>query len=121
MDMNKKIRVALTGFMGVGKSSVARHLSNLLNCKRLDLDHFIEGHEGRRIAEIIDAEGEAEYRKIETKWLKEALDGSDARIFARRRHVDRGCEPRNVETARFYRSVARGLIRSLLAEHHHVA
>jgi len=80
--MNKNIRVALTGFMGVGKSSVARHLSNLLNCKRLDLDHFIEDHEGRKIAEIIDAEGEAAYRKIETKWLKEALNGSDGRIFS---------------------------------------
>lgn len=80
--MNKSMRVALTGFMGVGKSSVARHLSNLLNCRRLDLDHFIEDHEGRKIAEIIDSEGVDEYRKIETKWLKEALNRSDARIFS---------------------------------------
>jgi shikimate kinase len=80
--MNKNIRVALTGFMGVGKSSVARHLSNLLNCKRLDLDHFIEDHEGRRIAEIIETQGEARYREIETKWLKQALNRSDARIFS---------------------------------------
>lgn len=80
--MNNKIRVALTGFMGVGKSSVARHLSNLLHCKRLDLDHFIEDHEGRRIAEIIDAEGEARYRELESKWLREALNRSDARIFS---------------------------------------
>lgn len=80
--MNKDIRVALTGFMGVGKSSVARHLSNLLRCRRLDLDHFIENHEGRTIAELIDSEGLSEYRKIESKWLKEALKRSDARIFS---------------------------------------
>lgn len=80
--MNNDIRVALTGFMGVGKSSVARHLSNLLRCRRLDLDHFIEEHEGRTIAELIDGVGLAEYRKIESKWLKEALERSDARIFS---------------------------------------
>jgi shikimate kinase len=80
--MNKKIRVALTGFMGVGKSSVARHLSNLLRCRRLDLDQFIEDHEGRTIAEIIDSEGLPAYRKIEAKWLKEALERSDVRIFS---------------------------------------
>ena len=80
--MNKNIRVALTGFMGVGKSSVARHLSNLLNCKRLDLDYFIEEHEGRKIAQIIDSDGEEKYRQIEAKWLKQALDRSDARIFS---------------------------------------
>jgi shikimate kinase len=80
--MNKNIRVALTGFMGVGKSSVARHLSNLLNCKRLDLDYFIEEHEGRKIARIIDTDGEEKYRQIEAKWLKQALDRSDARIFS---------------------------------------
>jgi shikimate kinase len=80
--MNKGLRVALTGFMGVGKSSVARHLSHLLNCRRLDLDHFIEDHEDRRIAEIIDADGEERYREIESKWLKEALHRSDARIFS---------------------------------------
>jgi shikimate kinase len=80
--MNKDIRVALTGFMGVGKSSVARHLSNLLRCRRLDLDHFIQEHEGRTIAEIIDSSGLAAYREIESKWLKEALERSDARIFS---------------------------------------
>src|SRR5690349_19872358 len=80
--MNKEIRIALTGFMGVGKSSVARHLSNLHRCKRLDLDNFIEDHEGRKIADIIDSDGVTEYRKIETKWLKEALARSDARIFS---------------------------------------
>jgi shikimate kinase len=80
--MNEKIRVVLTGFMGVGKSSVARHLANLVGGKRLDLDHFIEENEGRKIANIIDADGVERYREIEAKWLKEALARLDVRILS---------------------------------------
>ena len=80
--MNKDIRVALTGFMGVGKSSVARHLANMLRCRKVDLDIFIEGKEGRRIAEIIDEDGEDEYRTIEARNLHELLESSDVRILS---------------------------------------
>lgn len=80
--MKKDVRVALTGFMGVGKSSVARHLSNILRCKKIDLDLFIEANEGRRIADIIDEDGVDNYRKIETANLKHFLAESDARILS---------------------------------------
>jgi shikimate kinase len=75
-------RIALTGFMGVGKTSVARHLSNMLRCERLDLDHLIENSEGRKIVEIIDGEGVDAYRCIETANLKRALDRANARILS---------------------------------------
>ena len=75
-------RIALTGFMGVGKTSVARHLANMLRCDRLDLDSLIEINEQRRIAEIIDADGEAAYRSIETENLKLALGKSGVRILS---------------------------------------
>lgn len=80
--MNKDIRIALTGFMGVGKSSVARHLAQRIKAGRMDLDHFIEVHENRRIAEIIDADGVDHYRTLETKYLRRALVESDARILS---------------------------------------
>lgn len=80
--MDKDIRVALTGFMGVGKSSVARHLANMLRCRRTDLDAFIEGSERRKIAEIIDTDGEAEYRRIETRNLNLVLERSDSQILS---------------------------------------
>ncbi len=75
-------RVALTGFMGVGKSSVARHLANFLRCKRIDLDFFTEESEGRKIAAIIDDEGLDRYREIETQNLERLLEGTDARILS---------------------------------------
>ena len=80
--MNNDIRIALTGFMGVGKSSVARHLARLLKCKRIDLDYAIEQSEGRSIAAIIDSDGETAYRDIETRNLENVLTNSDARILS---------------------------------------
>lgn len=67
--------------MGVGKSSVARHLSSLLEIERVDLDAYIEESDGRSIAEIIDTEGELAYREIESRCLEQVLR-SDARIIS---------------------------------------
>ncbi len=68
--------------MGVGKSSVARHLAHLLRCKRIDLDFFTEERERRKIAAIIDEEGIDRYREIETRNLELLLDETDARILS---------------------------------------
>lgn len=75
-------RIVLTGFMGVGKSSVARHLANMLKCRKVDLDSVIESNENRKIAEIIDVEGEVKYREIETENLKGVLNASDIKILS---------------------------------------
>ena len=80
--MNKDIRIALTGFMGVGKSSVARHLAHTLRCHRIDLDLFIEDQQGRKIAEIIDTDGVEQYRAMETQNLERVLTETDARILS---------------------------------------
>lgn len=80
--MNKNIRIALTGFMGVGKSSVARHLAQMIRTRRIDLDHYIEQKEQRRIAEIIDSDGIDRYREIESECLTMALGEKNARILS---------------------------------------
>ena len=72
----------LTGFMGVGKSSVARHLSLLLACERVDLDSFIEEHEHRKIHDIIDKDGLQFYREVETKNLERVLTETNAQILS---------------------------------------
>ena len=78
---NNGTRVVLTGFMGVGKSSVARHLSGLLGCARVDLDSYIEESENRKIHEIIDADGLSAYREVETRNLADVLKNSNAQIL----------------------------------------
>lgn len=79
---NSKQRIVLTGFMGVGKSTVARFLGYLLKCKAIDLDSVIEASEKRKIAEIIEADGITHFRKIETGNLRKILCESDALIIA---------------------------------------
>ena len=80
--MDPDIKIALTGFMGVGKSSVARHLAALLRCERLDLDAQIEAGERKKIAEIIDGGTIERFREIETENLKRALADSRYRILS---------------------------------------
>lgn len=75
-------RVVLTGFMGVGKSSVSRHLSYMLKTERIDLDYFIEDKEKRSIAQILTTEGEPRFREIESDCLSEILNEYQARIVA---------------------------------------
>jgi shikimate kinase len=80
--MNSEKRIVLTGFMGVGKSTVARFLAALLKCEKIDLDSFIEKNKGKTIAEIIKTEGEACFRQLETENLRKILSDSDAQIIA---------------------------------------
>ena len=79
---NNGTRISLTGFMGVGKSSVARHLALLLHCERIDLDSFIEEHEQRKIHDIIDVDGIENYRKIESQCLESVLTETAAQIIS---------------------------------------
>jgi len=72
----------LTGFMGVGKSSVGRHLAQILKSERIDLDFFIEKNTKRKISEIIDTDGESAYRELETANLVRLLEQNDAQVIS---------------------------------------
>lgn len=64
-------RIFLTGFMGAGKTTVGAELSKKLNLPAVDTDHLIEESAGKPIKEIFKEEGEAAFRLLETKTLKE--------------------------------------------------
>jgi shikimate kinase len=57
--------IALIGFMGTGKSSVAYALTSLLRFHLVDTDELIERSAGKRISEIFRDEGEARFRQLE--------------------------------------------------------
>jgi shikimate kinase len=64
-----KTRVFLVGFMGAGKSTVGSLLAGALGWEFFDLDQAIERQQGKAIREIFEAQGEPEFRRIETALL----------------------------------------------------
>ncbi len=58
--------IVLTGFMGTGKSVVARELSRLCGMRLVDIDREIERSQQKPIAEIFALCGEDHFRQIET-------------------------------------------------------
>jgi shikimate kinase len=71
--------VYLAGFMGSGKTTVARALADSLGWDFIDLDAEIEAAEQATIAHIFETRGEPEFRRIETEALRKVM-----------RTVDRG-------------------------------
>ncbi len=75
----------LVGFMGAGKSTVGRTLSQHLNWVFEDLDDRIERRERRSVATIFRDSGEPEFRRAEQAALQsllEELHGGVARVVA---------------------------------------
>lgn len=75
-------RIVIVGFMGCGKTTVAKALARQLGCDSIDLDSFITERGGRSPAEIIEQDGEAVFREIETRALRDALETSATRVIA---------------------------------------
>jgi shikimate kinase len=66
-------KIIITGFMGSGKSSVARALAALLGREMVDLDEAIAAAEGRAANEIIAEDGEPRFRELEQQVLIKLL------------------------------------------------
>jgi len=75
-------RIVIVGFMGCGKTAVAKELSRQLDSKFIDLDSFITERNGRSPAEIIQQEGETLFREIETLALRDVLQDRKASSIA---------------------------------------
>ena len=66
-----KTNVALTGFMGAGKTAVGEALAKKLNRKFVELDLLIERKAGKSIPEIFQQDGETAFRELEIEVTKE--------------------------------------------------
>ena len=67
------MKTILIGFMGTGKTSVGKLLSNKLNTKFIDMDNEIEKREQKTISNIFKDYGEDYFRQLESNLLKELL------------------------------------------------
>jgi 3-dehydroquinate synthase/shikimate kinase/3-dehydroquinate synthase len=70
--------IVLIGFMGSGKTTVARMLAARLGAPYVDTDRLVEECAGKPIAEIFDQDGEAAFRALERSAVADALSGGDA-------------------------------------------
>lgn len=75
-------KIAIIGFMGSGKTTIAEALTGRLGCSMVDLDSFIAEREGRSPAQIIAEEGEPAFREIETNALRDLLPQTKAGVIA---------------------------------------
>lgn len=68
------MKIFLIGMMGTGKTYWCKKLAKKLKVGGYDLDFLIESHEEKSIAEIFAEDGEAYFRRAESKilhWFKE--------------------------------------------------
>ena len=62
--------IFLIGFMGCGKSTVSRILSDRFKVNRIDTDDRIVEENGCEISQIFEEHGEEYFRELETGLLK---------------------------------------------------
>lgn len=61
--------IFLIGFMGAGKSTIARTLMKTYNLRLIEMDEQIEAEQGMKIPEIFKEKGEEYFRQLETALL----------------------------------------------------
>ncbi len=64
------MKLILIGFMGSGKTTVAKNLGEKLNLKVIEMDDLIVKRSGKSISRIFNEDGETRFRELETKVAK---------------------------------------------------
>lgn len=60
----------LTGFMGVGKTTLGKRLALALKIPFIDTDRLVEQFAGKTVEQIFETEGEDAFRKMENQVLR---------------------------------------------------
>jgi shikimate kinase len=64
------VNLYLVGFMGTGKTTVARAVAVRLGFQAIDSDHEIERARGKPVARIFDEDGEPAFREAERTFIE---------------------------------------------------
>ncbi len=67
------MKIYLVGFMGAGKTTVARKLARRLDWQAVDIDELIEKRERETVANLFAKRGEAYFRAVERTVLLEQM------------------------------------------------
>lgn len=75
-------KVILIGYMAVGKTTIARLLSEKKGVKFIDLDNFIEEKTNLGISELFKLKGEIYFRKIEHEIFKDIVTNDEILVIS---------------------------------------
>jgi XRE family transcriptional regulator, aerobic/anaerobic benzoate catabolism transcriptional regulator len=78
----RRLRIALIGLRGAGKSTLGAKLGQELNLPFVELDREIEKDTGMPLAEIFSLYGQAGYRAIERRTLERVLQQNDRAVIS---------------------------------------
>ena len=76
------MKILLLGYMGSGKSVVAKQLSKALQYSFVDLDTAIAEDQNLSIAKLFETKGELYFRSKERLVLDSLLEGTDTLVLA---------------------------------------
>ncbi|MBC5839816.1 AAA family ATPase [Flavobacterium sp. F-380] len=74
-------KIVLLGYMGCGKSTIAKKLSQLINIPFVDLDQYIEEKLNLSVSAIFEQRGEIYFRKVEHESFVALLSSPDSIII----------------------------------------
>ncbi len=74
--------IAVTGFMGAGKSTVGRVLAHRLQRPFADADAEVERRAGCSVRALFERDGEAAFRALEERVTRDLLERDDAPVIA---------------------------------------
>lgn len=69
--MTDSSSIFITGFMGAGKTTIAKYLSSLMGMAWFDLDSVIQKHEQMSVQEIFRLKGESYFREQEYRVINQ--------------------------------------------------
>lgn len=75
-------KIILLGYMGSGKSTIAKSLSEKTQIKLFDLDKIIENRANLSIKTIFETKGEVYFRKLEHQIFKELMTSDEKLIIS---------------------------------------
>ncbi|MDE6876932.1 MAG: AAA family ATPase [Alistipes sp.] len=72
----------LVGYMGCGKSTLARKIARRLGVEAVDTDRAVEEREGATVADIFRYEGEERFREVEREVLERLIADPATRVVS---------------------------------------
>lgn len=75
-------KIILLGYMGCGKSTIAKLLANATAIPYLDLDEIIEKQENSSVKKLFSDKGEIYFRKLEHQILAALIQNQDSFVLS---------------------------------------